>query len=307
MFGYVLQKPTSLSETVWACKTCVDDYDWKNRNRADQVEFCICSASERTVLVKDRPPMILRGTTVSCVVGDVEIRSHAETGVRVEITTVAVRFPTLSAVAKELEEEDFRNPSVLLVPHLLADLTERELLELERLFHQYIQASVDHSAAARLRCSAIALDLLSRLDHLVRKQTTPKREKYSSYYVLKADSIIHHRYAERLTLTQVARELEITPSYLSALYKSSMGVCFSDRLAEVRVKKAEHLLVTSTCSVSEIAERVGLGDESNLRKRFKQYFGMNLRAYRCVAREQTLYHDKPIRAEMSGKGRDSQS
>lgn len=299
MLGYVMQKPTCLSETVWACKTVVDDYAWENRNKADMVEFSICTATERTVTFKDAPPTVFRGTTFSCVVGDFQVESAADTGIEVEISSIAVRFPTLSATRKELGEEDLQNFSVLLIPAILNDLSERETLELERLFNRYIHSYVDGGVAAQLLCNSIVLELLFRLDRLARRAAVRKKERYSNYYVRKADAILHLRYAERLTLQSVAREMDITPGYLSALYKNAMGTCFSDQLSEIRVKKAEELLVSSNLSVPEIAERVGIGDESNLRKRFKQYFGMNLREYRCVAREQTLYHAKPRRTDGS--------
>ena len=212
-----------------------------------------------------------------------------------EITSIAVRFSSLQAELRELTEEDLGNRGVLLLPMFFDALTERELSELSRLFHQYIQSYVEESAAAQLLCCAIVFEILSRLDRLARRRAAHARKKYSNYYVRRADYLIESRYAERLTLASVAAELGITPAYFSALYKESAGVCFSERLSEVRLKKAEELLTSSPLSVSAIAEQVGLGDESNLRKRFKQYFGMNLREYRCVAREQTLYHEKPTR------------
>ena len=49
MYGYVLQIPTGLPETIWACKTLVDDYSWQNRNTDNMIEFSICNAKERFV------------------------------------------------------------------------------------------------------------------------------------------------------------------------------------------------------------------------------------------------------------------
>jgi AraC-like DNA-binding protein len=50
-------------------------------------------------------------------------------------------------------------------------------------------------------------------------------------------------------------------------------------------------------SASDIAQAVGFDDESHLRRRFKQYFGIGLKEYRLVNKEQTLYHEKPQRKE----------
>ena len=114
---------------------------------------------------------------------------------------------------------------------------------------------------------------------MVRQQAEVKPERYANYYVQKVDSIIRHRYAQRLTLREIAGELDITPNYLSSLYKSARGVGFSQALSEFRLKQARDLLTTTSLSAAEVAEQTGLGDESTLRRRFKQYFGTGIRDY----------------------------
>jgi AraC-like DNA-binding protein len=61
------------------------------------------------------------------------------------------------------------------------------------------------------------------------------------------------------------------------------------------MKKAEALVLEGSLSVSNIAQAVGFDDESHLRRRFKQYFGISMKEYRLVNKEQTLYHEKPQR------------
>ena len=76
-----------------------------------------------------------------------------------------------------------------------------------------------------------------------------------------------------------------------------MGIGFSDRLFEIRMKEAERLVRETSLTASAIALKVGFEDESHLRRRFKQYFGTSIREYRCVSNEQTLYHKKPERTK----------
>ena len=139
MLAYVLRKPEGLPATVWACKTTVDDYSWKNHNDANMIELGICTAAERTFLYEGTPKVI-RGTTLDCIVGDTPLSGSAARGVSMEITSIAVRFPSLQAELRELTEEDLGNRGVLLLPMFFDALTERELSELSRLFHQYIQS-----------------------------------------------------------------------------------------------------------------------------------------------------------------------
>ncbi len=294
MYGYVLQKPTGLPETKWACKTVVTDYEWENCNSQNMIEFGICKADARVICIGDRAPISVGGTTLSCLIGNTKMSSHAETGTAVEIASIAVCFDRLSFEEREIEESDCRNKDLLLIPLYCEHLSEREANELASLFHQYIHAYIHADASSELLRWSIVFDLLSRLDGLARRESVMKKGNYIHYYVKKADSIIATRYGERLTVKKVADELDITPNYLSKIYKESMGVGFSDRLYEVRIREAKRLLLSENLCGGEIAERVGL-DESNLRKRFKQYFGVCMREYRSIAKEQTLYHDRPTR------------
>ena len=295
MYGYVLQIPTGLPETIWACKTLVDDYSWQNRNTDNMIEFSICNAKERFVQIGTNGLLHTEGTTLSSHIGTTEISSFAKTGIQVEISSIAVRFPKLSVSEREFSESDYQDKTVLLLPILFEKLPQKTISEIEYLFHRYIHSYAEQSASSEMMCRSIIFELLYRIDGLARRTFVTKKDKYTYYYVKKADSIISTRYTEKLTIQQIAKELGITPNYLSAIYKSSMGIGFSDRLYEMRIRKAEQLLMNENLSAAVIAERVGLGDKSNLRKRFKQYYGVSMREYRSIAKEQTLYHDKPMR------------
>ena len=293
MYGYRIQCQAALSKTLWACRTHVNDYTWQNQNKPNTIEISISDSASRTHRVRNAPARSLTGSTLSCVVGDTPVSCEAPTGVAVQITSVAVRFPALSAVEKEVDADDLADTSVLLLPLLQEELSQSELSEIERLLHQYIEHFVKKTAAAELSCNAIFLQLLCRLDAMARR--APKKGKYAHFYVGKAEAILRKRYTQRLTLSEVAAELEITRGYLCAIFKRYTGCGFSERLTQLRMEKARELLQSGGYTAAEIAERTGLGDERNLRRRFKQYFGAGLGEYRHIAKEQTLYHTRPVR------------
>lgn len=297
MLAYRLMPPTALPVTVWACKTTVDDYDWENRNTADMIEISITEAETRYHRHGSEPERTLHGKTLSCVLGCTPLCAHADTGTEVRITSVALRFPTLCFEEGDLDAQDLGDPAVLLLPQLTTDLPERELADVERLLHRYIHTHTQKNAAAEATCAAIALTLLARLDAIARRPAQKKNGQFAGYYVGKVDALLRHRYAEKLSLGKIADELGITESYLSALYKHHTGMGFSERLFEIRMEKARELLRDGTHTVAEIAQAVGVPDESHLRRRFKQYFGTTLGAYRHIEKEQTLYHARPVRKE----------
>ena len=293
MYGYKLKKPTRLPKIVWACKTMVDRYSWQNSNPPNTIEFSFSRATRRTVNIKDQPPVTLEGDIFICLVGNDAMKSVADEDVAVDIASVAVCFDALSYTAKELDGEDMADHGALLLPLLADGLSKQELTSLEQLLYRLTRCYMEHSAASDMTCAAIVLELLSRLDAVARRGSVIKKDKYINYYVAKADSILLHRYAEKLTLKSVAAELGITPNYLSTIYKTSTKKGFSERLCEIRMHRARDLLLGGKLTLFEISQKVGFDDESHLRRRFKQYFGVSVREYACIDKELTLFHDKP--------------
>jgi AraC family L-rhamnose operon transcriptional activator RhaR len=82
------------------------------------------------------------------------------------------------------------------------------------------------------------------------------------------------------TLTELADELHLTPSYLARLFKEVTGLPPMAYLARRRVEIAANLLLHSDESVARIGERVGWDDQNYFARRFKAHFGLSPTAYR---------------------------
>ena len=295
MYGYKLQKPTALPKILWACKTRVEQYRWENRNRSDMIEFSICRAPARTLILSDGTSEQIEGESFSCLMGAEPCQSYAKDGVPVEILSVAGSFEGLSYESGELDAEAVAEKDRILLPRLQREMSESLVTRLENLLYQVMELYKEHCASAEVMCGAVVLRILFELDQMTRKSIQSKKDKYVHYYVDKTESILSRRYAEHLTVKEVAEELAISPNYLSALFKSTTGVGFTERLLEIRMKKAAALLGEGKYSESEVATRVGYEETGHFRKRFKQYFGVSVRDYRCINQELTLYHEKPER------------
>ena len=297
MYGYKIKLPKSIPTVVWACKSTVNRYDWQNNHDENMIEFSICTAQRHTVTIGDREPISILGKSFSCIPGNVEIRNTAEDGVLVEIVSIAVRFDKITYQPQELDERDTKEKDILLVPAILSELPMQEWMMLEKLLYRIASEAVKKDAASEFLCVSLIYEIFAILDRMVRKELKTKRKRYSNYYVLKADAILSQRYEQKITLRSVAEELGITPNYLSYLYKNTKGIGFSERLCELRMKRAEALILEGKYSLADITEMVGLDDESHLRRRFRQYLGISIKEYRLLNREQTLYHEKPQRKD----------
>jgi two-component system response regulator YesN len=101
--------------------------------------------------------------------------------------------------------------------------------------------------------------------------------------VHKANGIIEGAYANEVTLEAVARELGITPSYFSRLYKQQTGYNFIDYLIKVRIEHAKRLFDSTDLSVKEISYMTGYIDPNYFSRLFKKATGMTPTEYKLQA------------------------
>lgn len=80
---------------------------------------------------------------------------------------------------------------------------------------------------------------------------------------------------KQISLNSVAREFDITPNYLSKIFKDTKGINFSDFVINKKFEKAAELLsANKTADLSEIAERLGYFNLPHFSKIFKEKYGM---------------------------------
>ena len=89
------------------------------------------------------------------------------------------------------------------------------------------------------------------------------------------------------TLVRCAKRVGLSPSYLSRIYKDHSGRSFSDRLTELRMRKACELLKKPDCRTYDVAWDVGYDNPKNFSRAFKAYMGMTPTEYRQDGEEQT--------------------
>lgn len=100
--------------------------------------------------------------------------------------------------------------------------------------------------------------------------------------IQKAIRIIETRYADPLTLDSVAAEAELSPAYLSTLFKKETGSTFSEFLTLCRMNEAKRLLRQTGESVASIAEQTGYMDAKYFSKVFSKTFGISPQKYRSL-------------------------
>lgn len=89
------------------------------------------------------------------------------------------------------------------------------------------------------------------------------------------------RFHEEIALERLARESFVSPSYLCALFKKSIGMGFKRFQSILRVEKAKELLIHHRHNrITDISLEVGFGDFSHFLKTFKRFTHISPREFR---------------------------
>ena len=92
-----------------------------------------------------------------------------------------------------------------------------------------------------------------------------------------ATSFIHNHYQEKLTLADIARELNISAGHLSITFKKFTGTTVSDYIAEIKIQKAKELIDTHKYLMYEISDMLGFDNPYYFSKVFKKVTGISPR------------------------------
>jgi AraC-like DNA-binding protein len=113
----------------------------------------------------------------------------------------------------------------------------------------------------------------------------PNGSRAEPVEIWKARNFIRENSAEELSLTQVAKAVNISANYFSEKFKEVTGVNFVDYVARTRFEKARNLLQDVDLRVSEIAFAAGFQSLSQFNRVFKKLSGMSPTDYRAAARQ----------------------
>lgn len=93
-------------------------------------------------------------------------------------------------------------------------------------------------------------------------------------------SIISDNLCEDITLEFIGRAVNLSPSYVSQLFKKETGVNFSEFVAETRINTAKKLLIETQLKVYDIARIVGYHSAKHFMTVFKRHTALTPTKYR---------------------------
>ena len=91
---------------------------------------------------------------------------------------------------------------------------------------------------------------------------------------------MNEHYMEDIGIDEVADAVGISVSYLHQLFKKDLNRTFLDCLTEIRIRKAQHILLHEDAKMFEVSERVGYRSPQHFSQVFKRMTGMSPHEFR---------------------------
>ena len=113
-------------------------------------------------------------------------------------------------------------------------------------------------------------------------------EPGTSAIIRQIKSIIDEQYMEQISVTSLAAQVHLTPTYLCVLFKQATGKTINEYLTNERIRHAKRLLRDPSVRLYDICYRVGYLSPSYFSKLFKKQTGMPPGEYRFQAQNETL-------------------
>lgn len=105
------------------------------------------------------------------------------------------------------------------------------------------------------------------------------KDKIENSLVANITEYIEANIDRKLTIPDIAKQVHLSQSYLSTIFKQNMDITIVDYINKLKLEKSKHLLRTSKYSITEISEMLGYNSIHYFSRQFKLHFGVSPSAY----------------------------
>ena len=109
-------------------------------------------------------------------------------------------------------------------------------------------------------------------------------QKGHSHLISKLLILVEADLTANLSLSALAKRLNVNSSYLSALFKKEVGSTLTEYVGKRRINHAMFLLEATSLQVQTIAQQCGIPDVNYFTRTFKKYAGVTPKEYRAAQR-----------------------
>lgn len=122
---------------------------------------------------------------------------------------------------------------------------------------------------------------LEELSSLVCQKLDSAQNNYHEKLCTSVIAFVSENYSSNtLCLNDIAAYANVSPAYLSSLFKKNQGISLSDFITAQRIQAAQRLLSTSDMSLKEISLKCGYANQYYFSTSFKKKMGISPSVYR---------------------------
>lgn len=146
-------------------------------------------------------------------------------------------------------------------------LSNSDVFDTYKTYYQRIEKS-EHMADLIQLVSVLTSSLIAEIRRL--------RNTSSRSMINQALNYIKYHFAEKISLDDVAKEVNMSKHYLCSVFKKETGENMSLYINKLRIERAKQILLESDAKIKEIFEKVGYTDQQYFSKVFKKITGMTV-------------------------------
>ena len=125
-------------------------------------------------------------------------------------------------------------------------------------------------------------DIINLIEHYLSLAVDAFQQEQNApnYAVFQVEKYIRAHYNEELTLNTLADLVYLNPNYLSGIFAQTTGCTLNRYIKQIRMEKAQELLLNTNMKVSDISQAVGYPNTSYFCKSFQKMFGATPERFR---------------------------
>jgi AraC family transcriptional regulator len=187
----------------------------------------------------------------------------------IEVRVLTIEIP-LQWIEKLNQDSVYLGRSINFQGGFITKLSARLVKE----FHQM-------NTAANLVIEGLTLELMAE----TARHSAANLERKIPFWLKQAKDLIYQRFAENLTLEQIALEVGVHPVHLATVFRQKYNCTVGEFIRELRINYACREITKGQTPLSIIALEAGFANQGHFSSTFKRITGLTPLAYRNSSRD----------------------
>lgn len=111
-------------------------------------------------------------------------------------------------------------------------------------------------------------------------ELTEDRQADASALIRQIRNLVEKEYMRDVSLDYVAAQVNLTPAYVSYIFKKETGKTLIKYITDIRMEKARELLMGGRQKIVQVAKACGYENQSYFNRAFKNYYGLTPKQFK---------------------------